>query len=177
MKSALLVIDVQKGLFEPPPFDADLVISRINDLATGARNEGTPVIYIQHETASGGGLDPDTPGCELDARLQVEPGDHRIRKTTPDSFLKTRLEELLKKLQVTHLVVSGYATEFCVDTTTRRAAGLGYHVTVAADAHTTHDKPHADGKTIQAHHNATLPAMKSFGVTINALSSEDIAFA
>lgn len=177
MKSALLVIDVQKGLFETPPFDADLVIFRINDLAIRARNEGSPVIYIQHETSPGGGLDHDSPGWELDARLQVEPGDHRIRKTTPDSFLKTRLEELLKKLQVTHLVVSGYATEFCVDTTTRRAAGLGYHVTLAGDAHTTHDKPHADGKTIQAHHNATLPAMKSFGVIINALASADIDFA
>lgn len=176
MKSALLVIDVQKGLFEPTPFDADQVISRINGLAARARKSGAPVIFIQHETAPGSALGHGSSGWDLLGSVQVEPDDHFTRKTTPDSFLKTRLEELLKKLQVTHLVVSGYATEFCVDTTTRRAAALGYQVTLAADAHTTHDKPHANGETIRAHHNATLPAMASFGVTIKALSSEDIAF-
>jgi nicotinamidase-related amidase len=176
MKSALLVIDVQKGLFEPTPFDADRVISRINRLAARARKSDVPVIFVQHETAPGGGLDHGSSGWELLESAQVEAGDHFTRKTTPDAFLKTRLEELLKKLEVTHLVACGYATEFCVDTTTRRAAGLGYHVTLAADAHTTHDKPHAEGKTIRAHHNATLPAIESFGVTITAVPSDDIEF-
>jgi len=71
-------------------------------------------------------------------------------------------------------VVCGYATEFCVDTTLRRAAGLGLTVTLAADAHTTHDKPHADGGQIRAHHNATLPAISSFGVKIAAVAAADL---
>ncbi|MNL42777.1 Isochorismatase family protein [compost metagenome] len=71
-------------------------------------------------------------------------------------------------------MVCGYATEFCVDTTVRRAAGLGMPVTLAADAHTTHDKPHASGARIRAHHNATLPAISSFGVKIAAVPAADI---
>lgn len=175
MKSALVVIDVQKGLFgpEPVPFDAKPVISRINELASRCRSASVPVIFVQHETQSGG-LVYGSPGWELDPRLRVEPGDHVIRKTTPDSFLRTRLTELLTKLGATHLILCGYATEFCVDTTARRAAGLKYHVTLAADAHTTHDKSHASGDVIRAHHNATLPAIRSYGVPIDAILSGEI---
>lgn len=49
-------------------------------------------------------------------------------------------------------------------------------MTLAADAHTTHDKPHASGAQIRAHHNATLPDLTSSGVPIQALSSADIHF-
>ena len=75
------------------------------------------------------------------------------------------------------MVLCGYATEFCVDTTARSAAAHGYHVVLAADAHTTHDKAHADAAQIRAHHNATLPAIRSFGVSIRALPAGEIAFA
>jgi nicotinamidase-related amidase len=63
-----------------------------------------------------------------------------------------------------------------VDTTVRRAAALGYSVTLASDAHTTHDKPHASAAAIRAHENATLPQITSFGQAIVALASERIAF-
>jgi nicotinamidase-related amidase len=73
--------------------------------------------------------------------------------------------------------VAGYASEFCVDTSVRRAAALGYPVTVAADAHTTHDKPHADAAFIRAHHNLTLADVTSFGPAIRAQAAEAIDFA
>lgn len=55
MKSALLIIDVQRGLFDeqPRPFEADLVIERINALTAKARRANVPVVFIQHERASG----------------------------------------------------------------------------------------------------------------------------
>lgn len=77
---------------------------------------------------------------------------------------------------VRSLVVCGYATEFCVDTTVRRAAALGYEVFLAADAHTTQDKPHATAARIREHHNATLPRITSFGPCIEAVPSSDIDF-
>nr|WP_295376507.1 cysteine hydrolase family protein [Pseudoxanthomonas sp.] len=177
MSLALLVIDVQRGLFEtePPPADAGHVVSRINDLAARARAKGVPVIYIQHEHA--GGMEAESPGWQLDPRLDVEAGDRRIRKSTPDSFLRTGLDEVLAFLGVEELVLCGYATEFCVDTTTRSAAAHGYAVTLAADAHTTHDKPHASAAQIRTHHNATLPDITSFGTRIQALPAGQILFA
>lgn len=93
-----------------------------------------------------------------------------MRKTTPDAFLRTNLETLLNTLAVDRLIVCGYATEFCVDTTVRRAAGLRYPVTIVGDAHTTHDKDHATGEQIRTHHNATLPNITSFSVKIDVVS-------
>jgi nicotinamidase-related amidase len=177
LATALLVIDVQQGLFEgnPPPDQAGDVIERINALTARARQAGVAVIFIQHEQPSGG-LFADTPAWQLESRLQVVAGDHKVRKATADAFLRTSLAELLTTLGSQRLVVCGYASEFCVDTTIRRAAALGYTITLAADAHTTHDKPHASGAQIRAHHNATLPSISSFGVTIEAVDSAAITF-
>jgi nicotinamidase-related amidase len=177
MKTALLVIDVQRGLFEssPAPFEGEPVVQRINLLAERARSAGAPVVFIQHERAESP-LAHGSDKWQLDRRLIVQPDDVKVRKSTPDSFLHTELAGLLAGWGAEHLVVCGYATEFCVDTTTRRAAALGFAVTIAADAHTTHDKPHASAETIRTHHNATLPNLTSFGPKIQAVPASDIRF-
>lgn len=177
MGIALLIIDVQRGLFdaEPRPYEADDVIARINGLSRRARAHGSPVVFIQHEVPSGN-LKYRSDGWELVRTLETAPTDHFVRKATPDSFLRTNLEELLAAHNVRSVVVCGYASEFCVDTTVRRAAALGYAVTLAADAHTTHDKDHASAAAIRMHENATLPNITSFGPTIKAVPSVDVAF-
>lgn len=177
MKSALIVIDVQRGLFgpEPQPFEAEEVIQRINRLVTSAREAGWPVVFVQHER-DGTPLEHRSPGWALDARLATTPQDLYVRKTTPDCFLRTDLQQLLEQRAVSCIVVAGYASEFCVDTTCRRAAALGYEVILAADAHTTHDKQHATAAAIRAHENATLPGITSFGPTISASPAAGIRF-
>ncbi|MGO4813118.1 cysteine hydrolase family protein [Cupriavidus sp. 2MCAB6] len=177
MQTALIVIDVQRGLFDdtPRPAEADAVLGRINRLISCARAAGAPVVFVQHEQAAGA-MPFGSAAWALERSLAAQADDHRIRKTTPDSFLDTGLAALLDRLQANQLVICGYATEFCVDTTTRRAAGLGYAITLAADAHTTHDKPHASAGLIRRHHNATLSAITSFGRPIRALATDDIVF-
>ena len=176
-KSALLVIDVQHGLLdqEPRPFEADAVVGRINRLAAAARRAACPVVFIQHERP-GSPLEHGSDFWQLAHGLVLEPTDHLLRKTTPDSFMHTPLEALLREHGIDHVVVTGYACEFCVDTTARRAAGLGFAVTLAADAHTTHDKPHASAAQIRDHENATLPGMVSFARPITAAPSAEIRF-
>ena len=178
MKTALLIIDVQRGLFDraPRPLEAAQVIARINGLAAAARDMCSPVVFIQHERQDSP-LEHGSENWHLAESLIVEAGDLFVRKTTPDSFLRTDLQELLMANDIKHLVVAGYACEFCVDTTTRRAAALGYDVTLASDAHTTHDKPHALASEIQAHENATLPSLTSFGTSISAVPSALVRFA
>lgn len=178
MKTALLVIDVQRGLFdrEPRPFEASEVIQRINQLAQSARAMAAPVVFVQHER-QGSPLEYQSENWRLAAELVSESDDLFVRKTTPDSFLHTNLHELLQANAVEHLVISGYACEFCVDTTTRRAAALGYSVTLVSDGHTTHDKPHATAASIRAHENATLPSLTSFGPVISAIASAQVLFA
>ena len=178
MKSALLIIDVQHDLFEGSrrPFEADAVIERINTLTAKARAAGAPVVFIQHEEAASS-LEYNSPGWQLQHGLQVKDSDTRLRKKTSDSFLRTELRELLIARQVDCLVICGYASEFCVDTTVRSAAAQGYPVTLVSDAHTTHDKPHATGLQIRMHENATLQNVDSFGVKITAVATAEVDFA
>lgn len=175
MKSAVLVIDVQSGLFdpEPRPYESDIVVGEINRITESARQRNVPVVFIQHEQPNSL-LQHGSTGWQLQSKLTVATGDHVISKSTPDSFLKTNLQTLLTDLQVDNLIVCGYASEFCVDTTVRKAASLGYSITLVSDAHTTHDKEHATGAQIRSHHNATLPNIKSFGVTIQAVNAASL---
>ena len=176
MKTAVLVIDMQRGLCDDPPrpHEAAEVVQRINALTERARAAGVPVAFIQHENDVD--LEFDSERWQLADALHVDAGDTKIRKTTPDSFLRTPLEAWLAGQGVRQVVICGYSSEFCVDTTVRRAAALGYEVVLAADAHTSHDKPHATGAFIRAHHNATLADVTSFGVPIRAVDSAGIAF-
>lgn len=171
---ALLIIDVQQALFDPPPFEAQAVIQRINALAERFRAQGRPVFLIQHQTAEGA-LQAGSPGWAFASGLQQQPEDTVIAKTTPDAYLRTSLEQALRERDVRHVAVCGYASEFCVDTTARRSAALGFAVTLVADAHTTHDKPHADAAQIRAHENATLPAIRSFGPRICSLPAAGLS--
>ena len=157
MKACLLIIDVQTALFaeSPPPADADNIIERINALAGRARDGGTKVIVIHHEEP-GPELEYNSAGWQTDPRLHVEADDLHVRKATVDSFLDTTLEAYLRDNGIDHLTICGYATEFCIDTTVRRAAALGYQVTLASDAHTTQDKPDLSAELIRRHHNRTL---------------------
>ena len=164
MASALLVIDVQQGLCEgaQAAFESAAVISRINAVSARARTAGIPVIFIQHESGPGY-LEHGSRAWQLADGLQAEPGDLRVRKTTPDSFLRTTLQETLESLSVRDLIICGMHTEFCVDTTTRRALALGYPVRLMEDGHTTIGNTHVGPTQVIAHHNTTLANMSSFG--------------
>lgn len=177
MKTALLVIDVQRGLFEtaPPPFEAEAVVQRINRLARAAREAGAPVVFVQHER-DGTPLAYRSDGWTLDPGLTAGADDLYVRKTTPDAFLRTDLQTILESRSITGVVVAGYASEFCVDTTCRRAAALGYDVVLVADGHTTHDKAHATAAAIRTHENATLPGITSFGPSITVAPAAGIGF-
>jgi len=172
MKKAVIVTDVQNKIFNssPKPYKADDVIEKINMIIKKARNTGNPVIFLQHEAPQF--LEFNSDGWPLHESIGVEPTDYRIRKSTGDAFLGTDLEETLKGLNIRHIIICGYASEFCIDSTTRRAAGLGYNIELISDAHTTHDKQHLSGEQIRNHHNVTL----SMGPTINAISSSDVIF-
>ncbi|MCG8635140.1 MAG: cysteine hydrolase [Desulfobacterales bacterium] len=151
----LLVVDMQKGLFtdDTPRYDTDGVIRRINRLIEKFRQAKQPVIFIRHDGPKGDALEPETRGWEIIDALDRLPTDLIIGKRACDSFLDTSLLEAIRGLKENRLVITGCATDFCVDTTVRSAAAKGLETIVAADAHTTADRPHLDAKTIITHHN------------------------
>jgi nicotinamidase-related amidase len=121
MKSAVLVTDVQTKIFrnEPRPYEADEIINRINHVTSLARVAGVSVFFLQHEVPNY--LDFQSDGWKLVDDLIVDDNDIKVRKTTGDSFLGTNLEQELRSREITSLLICGYASEFCIDNTTRRA--------------------------------------------------------
>ena len=170
MKSALLVIDVQQGLFghKPQPYRAALVIANINRYIGQARHNAYPVIFTQAEHPQA--LPYGSAAWQLHTDLHIMPDDIIMRKTQANAFLGTGLESQLKSLGILNLIICGYATEFCIDSTLRYASALGYTIDLAADGHTTHDKAHLEAKKIIEHHNITL----SMAPNVTALKQWDI---
>ena len=166
---ALLIIDVQQGLCEGAgaAFDGAGTITRINALSAAARAAGAPVVFIQHEAQNE--LRHGSREWQLADGLIAESGDVRLRKATPDSFNQTELQALLNERRIDALVICGMHTEFCVDTTCRRAMALGWPVWLAADAHTSAGNAALSPQQVIAHHNVTLADISSFGPLTRAV--------
>lgn len=177
MTTALLIIDIQQGLCfgELPTYDFDGVLRRTNELAARARDAGLPVILVQHEEERGP-LQFGTDGWQFAHGFDALPTDLRVRKTTPDSFHRTQLQALLDERGIRSLIVCGLQTDFCIDTTVRRALALGYDVTLVADGHSTTDNDVLGAQQIIAHHNATLRYLNSFGGRMAVVPAAQVAW-
>jgi len=156
--SVLMIVDVQTGMFDEsyPVANGDELLATLNQLIDQAREAGIPIIYIQHDGAQGGLLDPDKPGWPIHPAVAPIKDDVVIRKRHSDSFQGTGLQNILEKLQIEKIVMVGIQTEYCVDTTCRRAYSLGYDVALVQDGHTTWDTKQLEAAQIIAHHNEVL---------------------
>jgi nicotinamidase-related amidase len=157
---ALLLIDLQRGMFNssriPPVWAADEIQSRVRELLSRARNAGVPVILVQHSGPPGHPLEEKTDGWELHPDITPQEGERVVAKRTPDAFHGTDLHGVLQENRVRSLGIAGIQTEFCVDTTCRRAFSLGYDVTLIEDAHSTWDTEYLRAPQIIEHHNHLL---------------------
>ncbi len=138
MKQALLVIDVQNEYFTGKlpvsyPHGSFENILKVMDEAT---KHGIPVIVIQHTAKA-----PDSPTFrkgshewELHPRVASRPHDLYIEKQLPGSFTGTHLEPWLMEKGIDTLVIAGYMTQMCCDTTARQAFHLGFAVEFLSDA-------------------------------------------
>jgi len=158
MTTALLVIDLQRGMFGAgqAPHDGDGVLSRVADLLAQARSRGVPVLHVQHDGGPGDDLERLTRGWEIHPAVAPRDGEPVIEKTVCSAFHGTDLDARLRARGVTRLVIAGMQTEYCIDTNCRAAHGLGYEVVLVKDGHTTFDTPVLSAAQIVAHHNRTL---------------------
>ncbi len=131
----LVVIDVQNGVVADA-WDRDGVLDRLATLIGQARQDGVPVVYVQHESDE---LQPGTEPWKIHDRIVPADGEPVVAKRYGDAFIETTLPETLAKLAAGHLYIAGAQTDACVRETTHRAMGLGYDVTLVSDCHTTSD--------------------------------------
>lgn len=97
-----------------------------------------------------------SPTWQISHRITPWEGEVIVEKPTWDAFHRTELQDELQKLGITNLVICGMQSEFCIDTTIRRAYSMGYHSVLVSDAHSTFDNGFLSSETIVKHHNAVL---------------------
>jgi len=135
--TALIVIDVQNGVVGDDAHERDAVVGTIGGLVDRARDEGVPVVWVQHSDEE---MPQGSKAWELVAELTRREPEPLVHKSFGDSFEGTDLEEILAKAGIGHLVVAGAETDACVRSTIHGAFTRGYDVTLVGDAHTTGDK-------------------------------------
>jgi len=151
---ALVVVDLQQASFATnDKHDQAATLGRIDQLATHVRADGGSVIFVLHDGDETEGLTPDSDGWQLIPSIHRDPADHIVRKTLNDAFAGTTLAPLLDELAPDRLLICGWATDLCVDSTVRSAVSRGFAVTVPSDCHTVADRPQLRAEQIIEHHN------------------------
>jgi nicotinamidase-related amidase len=141
-KTALILIDLQKGIVAyPAVHPIGEVVAHAAALADAFRRHGLPVVLVNATGVAPGRTEQARPRGEFPAgwsdlvpELNQQPEDHTVTKRTWGAFTNTDLDEHLKKLSVTQVVVAGVATSIGVESTARQAHELGFNVTLAVDA-------------------------------------------
>ncbi|QGR00124.1 cysteine hydrolase [Paenibacillus psychroresistens] len=159
-KTALLIIDVQTAMFTYENFklfNEQQILANLLQLVEKARSSQIPVIFIQHTSSDE--TDEFYRGSstwEIYPMLSPRADELIIQKTTWDAFHLTPLHEELQKLEIEHLIIAGMQTEFCLDTSCRRAFSMGYQNVLVQDAHSTFDGRILTAGQIIQHHNAII---------------------
>ena len=132
--SALLIIDVQKGLFTKkiPVYRGDEMVANICHLATLAHQENVPVIYVQHTNST---MPENTDGWQLHPNLQPLESDLYIHKQRGSAFEKTELNDILSAAGVREIVITGLVSHGCIKAACLDGVKLGYQVTLVSDGH------------------------------------------
>jgi nicotinamidase-related amidase len=147
-KSALLVMDVQRGIVDRFP-DPDY-LPRLAGAVDAARAAGVPVIHVaigfrtghaeisaRNKTfsavAQGGAFAEGDPSAEIHPDIAPRPGDIVVTKKRVSAFAGSDLDMVLRAGEIDSLVLTGIATSGVVLSTLRQAADLDFGLTVLSD--------------------------------------------
>lgn len=166
MKTALVIIDMQMMMQDRIAAGREHVNpdapARIAALAGAFRREGRPVIHIRHrDDDPSSPLHPDAPGYQPMPCGQACGDEPVFLKRTSSGFVSTELEPYLRQEGITHLAVTGAVAGFCVTSTVRSGADLGFTMSVVRDAVLGFDLPAAN-----------LSAQAIFDVTMALLEAD-----
>ena len=174
--TALMVIDVQNGVVAGV-HQRDEVVANIARLVEKARDEGVPIVWVQHSSEQ---LTKGSEAWEYVPELKRQEPEPLVHKRFADSFEDTDLEEVLAGAGIGRLVVAGAQTDECIRSTIHGAFVRGYDVTLVGDAHTTEDQsewgaPPPD--RVIAHTNLYWKYHTAPGRTAAVEDTKDVTFA
>jgi nicotinamidase-related amidase len=179
---AVVIIDVQNAILgisgmarqieTHVAFDA--VVGRIAALIERARKRGIPVLFVQHDGQPGHRLERGSPGWKIRPEIAPALDEPIIHKSACDSFFQTKLAAELESRNIGKLIVAGCMTQYCVDTSVRRAVSLGYDVTLMADGHMTADSGALTFDQIITHHNELLDGFDAGSHSVRVVPLDQI---
>lgn len=173
--TALMVIDVQNGVVADA-YERDAVVANICALVDKARQEGVPIVWVQHSDDQ---LRQGSDAWQYVPELPRQESEPLVHKTFGDAFEDTDLENVLAKARVGRLVVTGAQTDACIRSTIHGAFARGYDVTLVGDAHTTEDQSEWGApppEQVIAHTNLYWRYQDAPGRTASVAPTKDVTF-
>lgn len=139
MARALVIVDIQNDYFPGgayPLHEPEAAAASAARALEVARGAGDLIVHVQHvwDAPDAEFMVPGTPGVQIHAAVAPQDGERVIQKESPNAFLATDLEAVLRDAGIEDLVIAGMMTSMCVDATVRAASDLGFAVTVLQDA-------------------------------------------
>jgi nicotinamidase-related amidase len=150
--STLVLIDCQ-NTYTQGVMELEGVQAALDEAATlldRARTAGIPIIHVQHSDGPGSLYDVEGESGAIVPQVAPREGEPVVVKQYPNSFVETDLDERLKAVGASNLVVAGFMTHMCVNSTARAAFNLGYAPTVVASATATRALPGVNGVPVAA---------------------------
>jgi nicotinamidase-related amidase len=146
-ESTLIMIDCQntytEGVMELDGVQPAL--DQAAELLDRARSAGIPIIHIQHDSGEGSPYDVRARIGAIHAKVAPRGDEPVIVKNFPNSFVQTDLDSRLRTAGASNLLLAGFMTHMCVNSTARGAFSLGYAPTVVASATATRPLPGSPG--------------------------------
>ena len=174
--SALIMVDCQntyrRGVMQLSHVESAIIEAQ--KLLQIARDLKVPIIHIQHDAGVGTPYDVTAEIGQISAEVAPKNGENVITKNYPNAFIATPLEAQLKALGIESLVLAGFMTHMCINSTARGAFNLGFKPTVVASACATRGLVGANGKTVDAQtmHDSALAAVRDlFAVVVDDVAS------
>lgn len=141
--SALIIVDAQntytEGVMKLDGMDAAL--QECKKLLERFRRAGRPVFHIRHDAGEGSPYDVQNHIGQIIHVVAPIDGEPVITKAYPNSFFATELDTLIKSTNTNNLIITGFMSHMCVNSTARGAFNLGYNPTVVASATATRALP------------------------------------
>lgn len=149
--SALIIVDAQntytQGVMKLD--GVDVAMQECKKLLERFRRAGQPVFHIRHDAGPGSPFDVNEHIGQIADEVAPIDGEPVITKAYPNSFAQTELDELIKPTGIKNLIITGFMSHMCINSTARGAFTLGYNPTVVASATATRALPSkVTGKTL-----------------------------
>ena len=175
--AALVIIDLQKAFDDPRYGQRNNPEAEANTgrLLAGWRRTGRPVIHVQHLSREPDSpYRPGQPGCDFKDEVRPQAGELVVQKSTNSAFVDTGLGPYLEDQGIHTLVMTGVATNNCVEASVRMAGNLGYETYVVADATATADRTDLAGRVWRAEEIQALTLANLQGEYATVSSTEEI---